>query len=348
MKKYISTIIVFAFALNMQTYLFAADTFKKGNSALNFESFLPSSELNISDFKDKLIDNDFIILDKILLPLEEKAYNDLMTFDPSKNKAQAFKENLKKAYTRAQIDAAYAKILPDVLHRIYLSVINNPSSSADFDLTPQEIKIEIAEYSNKIITLFKKDINFIRENKKGSSFAKTFSIILEKDINLLNQYRKAVQNFSYYSKTDFETKINIKQSKAWTNNTWHQEFLIQLAALRYIEANLKYSKSTFKYELARFDIISLYTKSKKNTSINFLDNTFVVSEDFYKFVPLHPGYLADREQKFITALEEIVKKKQNNSYDFITKKNTAPRRGEEPAKTQPSPYESPYGSGSVR
>ncbi len=345
MKRYLNIITAVFLVINAQTFLFAAESAQK-NSAQAFEQFLPTN--NLKDFKDKLSDDSFISLEKILLSPTEQAYNELMKLDPKKDKSLSFKENLQKAYKRAQVDAAYAKILPDVLHRIYLGVVANPSSSADFNLTLQEIKVEMAEYSDKIINMLKKDINFIRENKKDSSFAKTFNQLLEKDINLINQYRKAIRNNHDYNGQDIEMKINIKPSETWTNNVWHQEFLIKLAALRYIEANLRYSKSSFKYELARFDIISLFTKSKKNTTINFLVNVFVLPENSYKIIPLNPGYLAEREQNFITSLEEIAKKKQNSSYDFITKKNTSQKRSQDYKKPEPSPYESPYGSGSVR
>lgn len=353
MKKYLIITLAVLFAANVQTFLFAKESSKKEGSDIAFGQFLNENKLNAKDFKNLLSDTSFISLEKLLLSPTQRAYNDLTETLPQTNKAQAFKENIDKVNKKAADDASYGQVLPDAYYKIYLDTVANPSSSPDFNLIEPDLTNAIETYEDKIIDLLRENYAFKFENKTNPRLTlfQFFNKAVNDNIKLLIQYYKANPGIALYTNEEKPTPINIKAHKAWQSAALHQEMLIKIAALRVIESNLKYSKGGFSYDLALFDIISLSRKNRLETTVSFNNDIlmFIFPQDTYKYIPFETLKLVRRDAKFITALQEIEKKKQNPNYNFATKKDSyIPIRGQDYVPAKPSVYESPYGSGSVR
>ena len=354
MKKYLIITLAVLFAVNAQTFLFAKESSKKEASDIAFGQFLNESKLNAKNFKNLLSDTSFISLEKLLLSPTQRAYNDLTETLPQTNKAQVFKENIDKVNKKAAADASYGQALPDAYYKIYLNIVANPSTSPDFNLTKPELTKVIETYEDKILNLLRETYAFKIEknaNPKLTLF-QFLNKIVRDNIKLLSQYYKANPGIALYTVNDEKpTPVNIKAHKAWQSAALHQEMLIKLAALRVIESNLKYSKAGFSYDLALFDIISISRKDKMETAVSFNGEAlmFIFPLDAYKYIPFGTLKLVRRDAKFITALQEIEKKKQNPNYNFATKKDSyIPIRGQDYVPAKPSVYDSPYGLGSVR
>ena len=349
MKKYLTITTAVIFAVNAQTLLFAKDSSKKEVSDIAFEQLL-----NTKDFANLLSDSSSIALEKILLSPEQRVYNDLTKSLSAENKEQVFKDNIYKVNQKAALDESYSEALPHAYYKIYTDVLANPSASADFNLTKPELTKVIQNYENKILELLRDNYAFkIEKNQnKNLTLSAYLNKIVNKNIALLDQYYKANPGISPYTNQDSATKVNIKAHKDWASAALHQEMLTQVAALRVIEANLKYAKAGFTYDLALFDIISISRLSERETQINFGNTglTFNIPQEAYKYIPFGTKKLASRDTKYLNALQEIEKKKQNPNYDFATKRDTTKQgRGHDydPTK-QPSVYDSPWGAGSVR
>lgn len=349
MKKYLTITTAIIFAVNAQTLLFAKDSSKTEVSDIAFEQLL-----NTKDFANLLSDNSSIALEKILLSPEQRAYNDLTKSLLGADKAKLFEVNILNVNKKAIEDMKYAQALPDAYYKIYKDILANPNISADFNLTKPELSKVIQTYEDKIVNLLNSAYSFKIEANQNRNL--TLSAYLNKVINrniaLLAQYHKENSNVKPYTNQDSATKVNIKEHKDWHNPALHQEMLIKAAALRVIEANLKAAKTGLTYDLALFDIISISRLSEKETQINFGNTglTLNIPQEAYKYIPFGTKKLVIRDADFITALQELEKKKQNPNYDFATKRDTTKQgRGHDydPTK-QPSIYDSPWGSGSVR
>ena len=338
MKKYLIVAIAVISAFTSQTYLFAKDSYNKVSSS--FEQFLPDSKMDIKGFDNLLSDSDSITLEKILLSPAERSYNDLTKYVSGANKAQIFQENINRVNQTALTDAAYAQSLPDSFYKIYTDVLANPNASADFYLTPQEMEKNISHFVSTIFKYFETERTLLKEQDTPHQL---FNILVQKEIKLLEEYYTQ-NNLNLFLSVENPHKVIVKQSSAWSDSALHQKKLIQLAALRAINAYLLFGKQNYKYELARFDLISIFMNAKTDTSI-LLD--LQIPTGAYKYVPFNPGQLVSRNEKFIIALGEIAKKK-NYQYTSTPTNNPLPKRGEDSAPVKPSVYESPYGAGSVR
>ena len=350
MNKYLINTLAVILAVNTQTFLFAKDSPKKTGLGVSFEQLLPDSKLNTTDIKNLLSDNSSITLEKILLTPTQRAYNNLTKFIPGADKFKTFETNKMKANKEASFDESYAQALPEAYYKIYEDTIANPSVSPDFNLTPQELTNLKNKYINDITARMQRGSAYIYERQKNItlSFAEIFSNMVKDDILLLSKYYKANNLGTFESLKSISFTVT-KSNKSWTDENKHYKELIALAALRVIDANLAYSKMPYALEMARFDIISLFMNNDTDTQIKFGNNIIKFPVNSYKDVPFVLGGLAQRYKRYITALEEIIKKKQNPAYDFATKKNGSyPKRGEDYNPPAPSYYESPYGSGSVR
>ncbi len=323
MRKYLLTTLAVILALNSQTFLFAKESSKKTGSNASFEQFLPSKNFTAQDFKNLLSDNSSIALEKLSI-------------------APAKKTN----------DA-----VEDDYYKTYQNVLASPSSSADFNLTKPELENLIKEYQNKIIKMLEESTLFKNAKEKVKNLTLADFIARRVNVNLtyLITYYSEV-GLSLYTPQANTNSVNIKSHKDWSSDSLHQKMLIEIAALRVIEANLNScnknhtATSTKEFELALFDIVSLSREKPTETNVKFADGAlyFNLSQDAYKYVPLGTLELINRDSKFMTALKEIVKKRNNPYYDFKTKKvQPLPERGEN-GKPTPSVYDSPYGAGSVR
>ena len=319
MRKYIITTLAVILALNSQTFLFAKESYKQKGSNASFEKFLPSKKFTAQDFKNLLHDNSSIALEKIFIAPAKKATANTATSENN-------------------------------YYTIYQSVLANPSSSADFNLTKPELDKLISEYQNKIIKQLKESAPFINAKAKKADLTLADFIARRLNVNLtfLTTYYDTV-GLSLYVPQTSTNSVNIKSHKDWSDDSLHQKMLIEIAALRVIEQNLK-TDNLYNYELALFDIVSLSRASQTENNIKFANSAlyFNLPQDAYKYVPFNTLKLVSRDAKFLTALEEIVKKRNNPYYDFKTKKaQPLPERGGND-KSTPSYYDSPYGSGSVR
>lgn len=352
MRKYLIITAVIFLALNSQTLVFAAGSSSKGKSVSSFEE-LYDGKFNTKDFANLLSDTSFITLEKLLQSPTQKIYNDL-TKDLSKaNKAKIFEQNIAKAEQKAANDASYAQFLPDAYYKIYQEVLANPNSSTDFNFTKPELTRIIHNHEKKVIELLSESYAFKIEKNNNQDL--TLSDFIGKqvnaNINLLGQYYKANPSVALYTNQEGPIKINIKHCEAWSSDALHQEMLIKIAALRVIVSNLIHAKGGITYDLTLFDIISIARKSQKETDVHFNNNSLVFNlpKEAYNYIPFGTLKLVNRDAKFMTALQEIEKKKQNPSYDFATKKDLSkPVRGQDYVPAKPSVYESPYGAGSVR
>lgn len=342
MKKYLIVAIAVISALTSQTYLFAKDSYNKVSSS--FEQFLPDSQMDIKGFDNLLNDSDSITLEKILLSPAERSYNDLTKYVSGTNKAQIFQENINLVNQKALTDADYAQSLPDAYYKIYKEVLANPSASADFNLSPVEMEKNISRFILNILGHI--ETEGILLNEHVISVNRLFNNLTGKDIKMLEEYYTQ-NNLKRFLSLGNPREVNIKQSPSWSNSALHQKKLIQLAALRAVNAYLLFSKQNYKYELARFDLISIFMKAKTDTNILYGNMDLQIPAGAYKFVPFNPGQLVSRNEKFIIALGEIAKKK-NYQYTSTPTNNPSPKRGEDSAPVKPSVYESPYGAGSVR
>lgn len=341
MKKYLIAALTGFLVVNMQTLMFALESAKDMNSYASFEQYLPNSQMDIKGFDALLSDNDSITLEKILLSPAERSYNDLTKYLSGTNKAQIFQENINRVNQTALTDAAYAQSLPDSFYKIYTDVLANPNASADFYLTPQEMEKNISHFVSTIFKYFETERTLLKE--QDTPLYQLFNILVQKEIKLLEEYYTQ-NNLNLFLSVENPHKVIVKQSSAWRDSALHQKKLIQLAALRAINAYLLFGKQNYKYELARFDLISIFMNAKTDTSI-LLD--LQIPTGAYKYVPFNPGQLVSRNEKFIIALGEIAKKK-NYQYTSTPTNNPSPKRGEDSAPVKPSVYESPYGAGSVR
>lgn len=323
MKKYLTIITVIIFTANAQTFLFAKDSSEKEVSNIAFEQYFNESKLNASNFKNLLSDTSFISLEKILLPPTKKDYKDL------------------------------TEALPGDYYKNYLDTVQNPNISPDFNLTETELSKVINDYKNKIINLLEDTYAFKieRNQNKKLTLSAYLNRIVNENISLLSQYVKANPGVKLYECKEEQNKVLIKAHKDWASSFKHQKMLTEVAALRVIETNLHYAKAGFTYDLALFDIISIARTSATETEVHFnnRDLTFTMPKEAYLYVPFGTLKLVSRDGKFITALQEIEKKKRNPNYDFATKKDSSkPTRGQDYDPAKPSVYESPYGAGSVR
>lgn len=361
MKKYFILTTAIILAVNSQTFLFAKDSSKKVSNA-GFEQYLTN---DMKGLKNLLSDSSAISLEKILLSPAQKAYNDLIKNTNGANKEQIFQTNIDKAKELASLDVDYANSLPEAYYKIYKEVLANPNTSRDFNLKPTEINSFIANYTKSIFTYMKEDKAFKEKQKANPnlSFEEIFSSLVSKDIKLLEKYYSA-NNLSHFLSLESFDETVVKQSEKWNNAALHQKKLIQLAALRVIEADLSCYKQNYRYELARFDFISILINAKTDTKILLGDKDLLITKGAYKYVPFNPGKLTSRNNKFITSLQEINKKKQNPSYDFAPKntvsqpsQNNNSQNKKITHQTQlsrdyeppvPSVYDSPWGAGSVR
>lgn len=361
MKKYFILTTAIILAVNSQTFLFAKDSSKKVSNT-GFEQYLTN---DIKDLKNLLSDSSAISLEKILLSPVQKTYNDLTKNTNGANREQIFQTNINKAKELASLDVDYANSLPEAYYRIYKEVLANPNTSRDFNLTPTEINNLIANYTKSIFTYMKEDLAFKEKQKANPnlSFEEIFSNLISEDINLLEKYYSA-NNLSHFLSLESFDETVVKPSEKWNNAALHQKKLIQLAALRVIEADLSCYKQNYRYELARFDFISILINAKTDTKILLGDKDLLITKSAYKYVPFNPGKLTSRNNKFITSLQEINKKKQNPSYDFAPKntvsqpsQNNKSQNKKTTHQTQlsrdyeppvPSVYDSPWGAGSVR
>ena len=353
MKKYLTIMTVIIFAANAQTFLFAKDSSKKEVSDIAFEQYLNESKLNSSDFKNLLSDTSFISLEKLLLSPSQKAYNDLTEALPEQNQAQAFESNIKKVNLKAASDSSYSQALPDAYYKIYLDIVKNPNTSPDFNLTEKELSKVISDYKNKIINLLENTYAFkIEKNQnKKLTLSAYLNRIVNENISLLGQYVKANPGVKLYECKEEQNKTLIKTHKDWASAFKHQKMLIEVASLRVIEANLHYAKAGFTYDLALFDIISIARTSATETEVHFNNRelTFTMPKEAYLYVPFGTLKLVSRDAKFMTALQEIEKKKRNPNYDFATKKDSSkPTRGQDYTPAKSSVYQSPYGAGSIK
>lgn len=339
MKKYLIVAIAVISAFTSQTYLFAKDSYNKVSSS--FEQYLPNSQMDIKGFDNLLSDSDSITLEKILLSPAERSYNDLTKYLSGTNKAQIFQENINRVNQTALTDAAYAQSLPDSYYKIYKEVLANPSASADFNLSPAEMEKNISRFILNILGHIETEGILLKE--QALSVNQLFNNLTGKDIKLLEEYYTQ-NNLNLFLSVENPHKVIVKQSSAWRDSALHQKKLIQLAALRAINAYLLFGKQNYKYELARFDLISIFMNAKTDTRI-LLD--LQIPTGAYKYVPFNPGQLVSRNEKFIIALGEIAKKK-NYQYTSTPTNTPSPKRGEDSAPVKPSVYESPYGAGSVR
>lgn len=339
MRKYLIISLAVLFAANAQTVLFARELSKTVSSMPSLEEFLLSDNFDTKGLRDKLSDSDSIALEKVLLSPAQIVYNDLTKNITASNKAQIFQANIERANKLASLDVNYANSLPQAYYKIYQEVLANPSASADFNLTSGEISNLINKYTKSIITYFKRDKAFIKEQKAKTSlsFVEVFNTLVKQDVSLLSEYY-AANNLNHFSSIE-----------NYFGESLHHKKLIQLAALRVIEADLLFDKHLYSQELARFDFISLLINAKTDTKILFDNEDLLITKGTYKYVPFNPGRLVSRTPQFIISLQEIEKKKQNPSYNFATKKSTPQthlsRDYEPPA---PSVYDSPWGAGSVR
>lgn len=329
MRKYLLTTLAVILALNSQTFLFAKESSKKTGSNASFEQFLPSKNFTAQDFKNLLSDNSSIALEKIFLVPTKKTTDNTYI----KNTSQ------------------------DNYYKTYQSILANPSASADFNLTKPELENLISNYKNKIVKLLKESPLFVNAKAKRADITLADFIAKRVNVNLtlLTKYYGATGT-TLYTPQESTNLVNIKHHKDWPSDFLHQKMLIEVAALRVIEATLNsYNKnhtaiSTKDFELALFDIVSISRTSRTETNIKFDNGVlyFNLSQDAYKYVPFGTMELVNRDAKFMTALEEIAKKRNNPSYDFTTKKvQPLPERGGN-EKPTPSVYDSPYGAGSVR
>ena len=326
MKKYISAIITVFLVFNLQTYLSAKESYEKKEAKTSFEQFLPSKNFTAQDLKNLLSDNSSISLEKIFLPPIKKVNNADMP-------QQLFPE--------------------EDYYEVYKRVLTNPSSSSDFNLTKQDLTNSINNYKNKIVELLKNSYAFRSEKTKNpnTTLSDFINKIVNKNINLLAQYYKENPSLALYENQENTTQVNIKKHKDWSSDFLHQKMLIEIAALRVIEANLRYAKAGLTYDLALFDIISIARTSAIETQINFNNGilTFTIPQEAYKYIPFGTLKLVSRDTKFMTALQEIEKKKQNPAYDFASKTiKQRPSRAEDYTPPTPSVYDSPWGAGSVR
>lgn len=349
MKTYLKIIVAVVFAVNAQAVLFAKEASKE-EVATNFEQLL-----NTKDFANLLSDSGSIALEKILLSPEERVYNDLTKSLSAENKAKTFEANIDRVNKKASTDIKYAQAMPDAYYKLYTDIVASPSISPDFNLTMPQLRKLIYEYQNKIIDLLKDTYAFKIEKKNNQNLTLSTYInkVVNKNIALLGQYYKANPAIPLYDiNKEKPLPVNIKSHEEWLNPEYHQELLIKIAALRFIEASLKVAKAGYTYDFALFDIISLARESKTQTQVSFNNGvlTLTLPQEAYKYIPFGTKQLVSRDAKFITALQEIEKKKQNPNYDFATKRD-ATKQGRshdyDPTK-QPSIYDSPWGSGSIR
>lgn len=308
MRKYLITVVAVILALNSQTFLFAAGS--KG-------------------FTNSLSDTSFITLKRLLKSPDQGIYN---------------------ALAKDLSDINLAPIAPGDFYKIYTNVLANPSASTDFDLTQAQLKEVIKKYENSIITSLRNTYAFQIEKRQNPNLTLSDFInnLVNKNINLLGQYYKANPNVTLYDiNKEKSMSVNIQANKEWPNAAYHQELLIKAAALRVIAANLSKAKAGITYDLALFDIISVSRTSKTEINVHFNNGalSFALPKEAYKYVPFGTLKLVERDTKFMTALQEVEKKKQNPNYNFSIKRD---RRGRDYIPPEPSVYDSPFGAGSVR
>ncbi len=353
MKKYLTLTTAVILAVSAQTLGFAKDASKTDAADIAFEQLLSTKDL-----ANLLSDSSSISLEKILLSPEERVYNDLTKSLNEAAKAQNFKANINAVNKKAEEDGKYAQAVPSAYYKMYTDIVANPNISPDFNLNMQQLRQVIYEYQNNIVKLLEDTYAFKIEKRNNPKL--TLSDYLDKVVNnnitLLGQYYRANPKVALYDVNKERLMlVSIKEHKEWLSKEYHQELLVKAAALRVIEANLKYAKAGLTYDLALFDMISIARKSKTETQVKFNEESsyvvdFVVPQEAYKYIPFATKQLVNRDEKFMTALQEVQKKKQNPNYDFKTKKDSSrPARGQDydPTK-QPSIYDSPWGSGSVR
>lgn len=314
MKKYLTITTAIIFAVSAQTLVFAKDSSKIEAAEIAFEQLLSKKDL-----ANLLSDSGAIALEKILLP--------------SENPQKSFKDN----------------------YDLYEKIVADPNKSPDFNLSKQELNKIINGYQENIIKLLEDTYAFKIEKRNNPelTLSKYLNKVVNKNITLLSHYYKANQNIALYDiNKEQPMSVTIKEHKDWPSSALHQKMLVKVAALRVIEANLKYAKAGLTYDLALFDIISIARTSKTETNIKFNNGVldFTLPQEVYKYVPFGTKKLVSRDENFMTALQEIQKKKQNPKYDFATKRDASKQgRGQDydPTK-QPSIYDSPMGPGSVR
>ena len=211
--------------------------------------------------------------------------------------------------------------------------------------------------------VFQRNDLFAKDIILGNIIDNNFLNILQKNIEALSQIKVSVENDHTIAKVNFKQTletplITLKQDTPWESGAIHNEMVIKLAALRVIEQELENSKNSYKYNLAVFDILSLFYTSEIQDNAMILAK-FTSHQDrqdilkIIKVIPFKKGQLIERQESFIKNLEQIsknktIKSEQNTSAKTAPAKNTEQKRGEDYKKPAPSPYESPYGSGSVR
>ncbi len=313
MKKYLTITTAVIFAVSAQTLGFAKDSSKIEAAEIAFEQLLSKKDL-----ASLLSDSGAIALEKILLP--------------SENTQKSFKDH----------------------YDLYEKIVANPNISPDFNLSKQELNKIINGYQENIIKLLEDTYAFKIEKRNNPklTLSNYLDKVVNKNIALLSQYYKANPNIALYDiNKESPMIVNIKEHKEWPNAAYHQELLVKAAALRVIEANLKNAKAGLTYDLALFDIISIARTSKNETTIKFNNGVlnFTLPQEVYKYVPFGTKKLVSRDEKFMTALQEIQTKKQHPGYDFATKRDSSrPVRGQDYVPPQPDIYDSPMGLGSVR